>query len=321
MKIEGVQGMRTASLYRSRKAGFFHDARKNWDLYLFLVIPLIFLILFQYMPMYGSIMAFQNYSPAKGFLGSPWVGFEHFLRFFNSHQFGKLMWNTASLSIYMIIIGFPFPIMLAIAVNYTKNRFYKKTVQMVTYAPYFISTVVIVALLMQMLDPRYGVVNNLISSLGFQPVYFLGKPEYFRGVYVFSEIWQSVGYHSIIYIAALAGVDRSLHEAAIVDGANYFQRVRYIDIPCIMSTLVIIEILALGNMMSIGFEKAYLMQNSMNSSTSEIIATYIYKTGIFSQAVNYSYPAAIGLFLSVLNLAMIMVVNKLAKYVSDVTLW
>ena len=271
--------------------------------------------------MYGAQIAFRDYSPVKGFTGSPWVGLKHFIRFFNSYYFLRLLTNTVVISAYSIVAGFPFPILLAVALNYTKNKFANKSVQMITYAPYFISTVVIVGMLMQFLSARTGAVNIALTAMGLKEVNFLGNPAYFRSIYVWSDMWQSVGYHSIIYLAALTGVDPQLHESAIVDGANRFKRVWHIDLPCILPTIVIVEILAFGGMLNIGFEKAYMLQNSMNIATSEIVQTYVYKIALQSQLPNYSYPSAIGLTLSVMNLLILLIFNKLSKKISETALW
>lgn len=293
----------------------------NWQLYALVSIPLVYIIIFKYGPMYGAQIAFRNYSPIIGFKESPWVGFSNFIRFLNSPIFGKLMLNTLSLSLYSMVAGFPIPIFLAIALNYTRNKIFKKTVQMATYIPHFISVVVMVGIMMQMLEPRIGFVNNLIAAVGGERINFFGKPGYFRHLYVWSGIWQNAGWSSIIYLSALASIDPEQHESAIVDGASKIRRIIHIDIPGIMPTAITLLILSFGNFIHIGFEKVFLMQNPLNTSTSEVIDTYVFKMGIGSEAPNYSYSSAIGLFQSVIGFILIIVVNRISKKVSETSLW
>ncbi|UUZ85343.1 ABC transporter permease subunit [Paenibacillus sp. P26] len=222
---------------------------------------------------------------------------------------------------YNLVAGFPFPIMLALSLNYVRNKFFKQSVQMITYAPHFISVVVMVGIILEMLDPRNGIVNTAIRPLGFETVSFMGKPEYFKSIYVWSGIWQNVGFSCIIYLAALTGIDPSLHEAAVVDGANKVQRMLHIDLPGIMPIAIIMLIMNTGQMLDIGFEKVLLMQNPLNIRTSEIIDTYVYKVGLASQAMNYSYSSAIGLFKSVVNLILLVAVNKIAQKTKQASLW
>ncbi len=293
----------------------------NWQLYLLLVLPLAYIIIFKYIPIYGAQIAFRNYSPIAGFWKSPWVGFDHFNRFFSSPVFTRILTNTLLLSLYNLIAGFPFPIILAIGINYVGNRFFKKTVQMVTYIPYFISVVVLVGILTQIMNPRFGIVNQVITALGGKPIDFFAKPEYFRSLYVWSNVWQQAGWGSIIYIAALSSIDPQLHEAAIVDGASVTRRIWHIDLPGIMPTAIIMLILNVGSFMTLGFEKAYLMQNTMNTGTSEIIDTYVYKIGLASQSANFSYSSAIGLFQSVIGFILTLTVNKIANKLTETSLW
>lgn len=295
--------------------------KKCWQLYLFIFIPLVVIIIFNYTPMYGAIIAFKKYNYLGGILGSPWVGLDNFKRFFSSYYFSRVILNTVGLSIYNLIAAFPFPIILALCLNYIGNRRYKNLVQMVTYFPYFISTVVMVGIILQMLDPRVGVINHIITMLGGSSVNFIGEPGNFKSIYVWSGIWQSCGYNSIIYISALAGVPIELHEAAVMDGANKFQRMRHIDLPSILPTATIMLILSFGNIMSVGFEKVYLLQNDLNLRTSEVINTYIYNVGIAGGAANFSYATAIGLFQSAIGFAMLLIVNKVSKHLSGTALW
>lgn len=298
-----------------------HKIRKVWQLYVLIALPVIYILIFKYLPMYGAQIAFKNFIVTKGVWGSEWVGFKHFERFFHSYEFWRLLGNTIVLSVYNLVAGFPFPIMLALSLNYVRNKFFKQSVQMITYAPHFISVVVMVGIILEMLDPRNGIVNTAIRLLGFETVSFMGKPEYFKSIYVWSGIWQNVGFSCIIYLAALTGIDPSLHEAAVVDGANKVQRMLHIDLPGIMPIAIIMLIMNTGQMLDIGFEKVLLMQNPLNIRTSEIIDTYVYKVGLASQAMNYSYSSAIGLFKSVVNLILLVAVNKIAQKTKQASLW
>lgn len=299
----------------------FNKALSNWQLYLMVFLPVIYIIIFHYLPMYGIIIAFKNYSPIKGIMNSSWVGLAHFDRFFHSYQFLKLLKNTLLLSLYSLIAGFPFPIILALSLNYIENKTFKKTVQMTTYAPHFISTVVMVGILTQMLSMRTGMVNNIIELLGGQRIDFLGIEGLFRHIYVWSGVWQGAGWGSIVYIAALAGVDPQLHEAAIIDGANKFKRVWHIDIPSILPTIVITLIMNLGGILNVGFQKVFLLQNNINRDAAEVIETYVYNVGINSGLPNFSYATAISLTKSVVSLILIFIVNRIARKVSETSLW
>lgn len=292
-----------------------------WQLYVLLLLPLIHLFIFKYYPMYGAMISFKDYSAVEGILGSEWVGLKHFIRFFNSHDFWTIMWNTISLSLYQLIAGTPFPIILALALNYVRNQHFKKTVQMVSYAPHFISVVVMVGIIIQFLSPRSGIVSNIAGLFGYEIGNWMGVPEYFQSIYVWSGIWQNVGFSCIIYLAALSGIDPSLHEAAVVDGASKLRRMWHIDLPGILPIVIILLILNVGNMMEIGFEKALLMQNPLNIRTSEIIDTYVYKVGLISSVANFSYSSAIGLFKNVVNLILLVSVNHLARRAKQTSLW
>lgn len=310
-----------AASKRARRRLSARRILQNWQLYLLLVLPLAYIVIFKYIPIYGAQIAFRDYSPIQGFWGSPWVGTEHFERFFSSPVFSRILINTLLLSLYNLAAGFPFPIILAIGINYVGNRFFKKSVQMVTYIPYFISVVVLVGILTQIMNPRFGLVNQVITALGGEAIDFFAKPEYFRSLYVWSNVWQQAGWGSIIYIAALSGIDPQLHEAAIVDGASITRRIWHIDIPGILPTAIIMLILNVGSFMTLGFEKAYLMQNTMNTGTSEIIDTYVYKIGLASQSANFSYSSAIGLFQSVIGFILTLTVNKIANKLTETSLW
>lgn len=291
----------------------------NYELYLFLLPAVIVVLVFNYAPMYGVQIAFKDFVPSKGILGSPWVGFKHFERFFNSYQFGDLIWNTLSLSLYSLIAGFPMPILLALMINQMRGKYFKKTLQTVTYMPHFISTVVIVGMINLFLSSTTGLYGNIMRLFGAEAQNILGNKDLFQSIYVWSSVWQETGWDSIIYLAALSGVDMSLHEAATVDGANKLQRIWHIDIPSILPTAVILLILRAGGLMSLGFEKAFLMQNPLNTQKSEIISTYVYKVGIISS--QYSFSAAVGLFNTVINFTLLIIVNGISRKFSETSLW
>ncbi len=316
---EPIKGIRGKKLSANSKKTTLVRMKEHWELYLVILLPVVYIIVFWYIPMYGAQIAFRDYMVTKGIMGSPWVGLEHFETFFKSFQFARLIKNTLGISLYSIIVGFPAPIILAIAINEAKNRRFKKTVQMVTYAPYFISTVVMVSMLLQLLSPQTGLINNFIKFFGQEPVNFMGKPEFFKSLYVWSGVWQYTGYSAVIYLAALSGIDPTLHEAAIVDGATKLQKIRHIDIPGIMPTIIVLLILTVGHVMNIGFEKIYLMQNNLNMSTSDVISTYVYRIGLIGS--QFSFSTAVGLFNSVVNCILLVSVNKLAKKAGGSSLW
>lgn len=293
--------------------------RKNYDLYLLLLPTVIFFIIFEFGPMYGVQIAFKRFVAVQGIFGSPWVGFSHFERFFHSFQFWNIIENTLLLSLYQLAIGFPVPIVFALLLNQIAHAPFRKWVQTVTYAPHFISTVVVVGMLFIFLSPRNGLVNLLLKQFGRDTVFFMASPEWFKSIYVFSGVWQEFGFSAIIYLAALAGVNPELHESAIMDGATKLQRIRLIDLPGIMPTIVILFILSMGNFTKIGFEKVYLMQTALNIPSSEIIATYVYKIGLLQ--AQYSYASAIGLFNSVITFVLLIVFNMLAKRLGQASLW
>lgn len=292
-----------------------------WQLYLLLLVPVVYVIIFNYVPMYGVTIAFKDYNIKEGILGSPWIGLVNFKRFIVSYAFERVIFNTIILSFYGLIAGFPVPIILALGINYMNKLYMKKSVQMITYAPYFLSTVIMVGLLTQILSVRFGVANRLIMMLGGEAVNFMGFADYFRHVYVWSGVWQGAGYGSIIYIAALAGVDPQLHEAAIIDGANIWQRILYIDLPSIAPTIIILFIMRMGRILNIGFEKAFLMQTALNNSKSEVISTYVYKVGLASSMPDFSFATAIGLFQNVIGLMLLISVNWLSRRVSETSMW
>jgi len=292
--------------------------KKHWQLYFVILIPLSYIIIFKYIPMLGAQIAFKNYNIGKGIWGSPWVGFKHFIDFFRSYEFKRLIINTAGLSVYQTLAGFVPPIILAVSLNYAENRVIRKTVQMVTYMPYFISTVILVSIMFQLLSIN-GMVNQVVKAIIGEPIQFLGEPKWFKTIYVWSGIWQTTGYNAIIYLAALAGIDQTLYEAAIVDGASIWKRIWYIDIPGILPTAIILLIMSTARILEVGFEKVYLLQNNMNIQSSDVISTYVYRVGLVS--MQYSYSSAIGLFQSVISLIMLTLVNAVARKVSETSLW
>lgn len=296
--------------------------QRNVGLLILLTPAVIFSIIFMYQPMAGILIAFKEYKPALGIWNSPWAsdfGLKYFKMFFNTYKCWTVIWNTVALSIYTLIAGFPLPIVFALLLNQLQHARFKKVVQTVTYAPHFVSTVVLVGIIRIVFAPSSGLVNLAIEALGGQKVMFLTSKEYFRPLYVWSGVWQNMGWDSIIYIAALANVSPELHEAAIVDGATRFQRIRYVDFPSILPTAVILLILNTGRVMTIGFEKVFLMQTSLNLGTSEVLSTYIYKLGL--QNAQFSLSTAVGFFNSLVNLFMLVIVNFISRKLSDTSLW
>ena len=300
--------------YRARRSW-----QRHWQLYLLILPPLAYFAIFKYWPMVNAVIAFKNYNVVAGVWGSPWAGLKHFNSFFGNPVFWQLIRNTFTLSAYYILASFPIPIILALALNEVRLRAFKQTVQLVTYAPYFISTVVIVSMTILILSPRIGLAGDVFGFFGIPAVDVLARADYFRHVYVWSDIWQTAGYSAVIYIAALSSIDPSLYEAAKVDGASRIQKIIHVDIPGLMPTAIIILILGVGNIMQVGFEKAFLLQNPLNLSQSEIISTYVYKTGLLN--ANFSLATAINLFNAVINLVLLVGVNALAKRVTGRSLW
>lgn len=296
------------------------DIKKNYELYLFLIPAVVSVFIFNYLPMYGIQIAFKDFKPAKGILGSKFVGLKWFERFFSSFQFTEILSNTLLLSILLLICSFPIPIIFALIVNQYKDGKFRRILQTVSYAPHFISTVVMVGMVVLFLSPSSGLYGTIVRMFGGDPQNIMGDSAMFRPIYILSDIWQHTGWDSIIYLAALSSINQDLYDAANVDGAGRFKKMWYIEIPALKETAIILLILRLGNIMSMGFEKAYLMQNNLNLATSEIIATYVYKVGL-TGTPQYSYSAAIGVFNSVINVILIVTFNKLSKKVSGAGLW
>lgn len=297
--------------------------RRDRQLYLFLLLPIAYIIIFHYVPMGGVVLAFKDYKVRKGIWGSEWIGLQNFMRFFHSYDCVRIIRNTLILSFYEIIAGFPIPICFALLINSLRHEKFKKVTQTVVNMPHFISTTVMVGILFQVFNSRTGLYGIAAESLtGSYPHDLFGSPTAFRHLYVWSGIWQSFGWNSIVYTAALSAVDPEYHEAAQIDGASRFRRILHIDLPCILPTIVISLILRMGSVMSIGFEKVYLMQNGLNMETSSIISTYVYQVGIASTGnSDFAYATAVGLFNSVVNLILITTVNKVSGKISETSLW
>ena len=291
----------------------------NWQFWVIIAVPIIYAIIFAYIPMAGIVLAFQDFSIRKGIFGSEWVGLRYFKQFLTSTSSVLVIKNTLILGIYSFLASYPVPIQLAIGINEMRAKRYKKAVQMVTYAPYFISIVVLVGMMMQMMDLRSGIINVFIQKLGFSPINFFGDPKIFRHLYVWSGVWQSAGYASIIYLAALSGVSKELQEAAIVDGANRVKRILHVDIPAILPTIIIMLIFNCASIVSIGLDKVFLMQNSLNASVSEVISTFVYKVGVVNSNIGFSTAA--GLFQSVVSFVLLVIVNRVCKKITENSLW
>lgn len=310
-------------MVRGKKMSFFQrlweNMKKNWILYAMILPVAIYYIIFAYAPMYGIQLAFKDYQVKEGIMGSPWVGLEHLIRFFKSYNFGQLLKNTIGISVYSLLVGFPIPIIFALMLNYLRNKFLKKTVQMVSYAPYFISTVVMCGMIAIFMNPDTGILNVIRNFFGMESVDFLAKPEWFKDIYVWTGVWQGMGWSSIIYISALSGVDYQLHEAAIMDGATKIQRMIHVDLPSIKPTIIMLLILQIGSLMNVGFEKVFLLQNTLNKSAASVISTYTYEVGLINS--DYGYSTAVGLFNSLINVILIVGANQICKKLADESLF
>ena len=297
---------------------FGKDLRTNWILYVMILPVIVYYVLFSYVPMAGIQLAFKKYRIKDGIWGSPWIGFDHFERFFSSYNFSTLIMNTLAISVYCLIIGAVVPVVFSVLINYVRRKKWKKTLQMVTYLPYFISNVVMVGMLGIFLGDS-GIVNVLLEKIGLEAVPFLSSGKLFRDVYAWSGVWQGLGYSSVIYIAALSGVDQQIHEAAIVDGASIWRRIWHIDLVELRPTILVLFIMSLGNVINVGYEKVLLMQNSLNTSTSEILSTYIYKVGLINS--DYGFSTAVGLFNSLVSMVLLVIANKVSKKLAGYSLW
>lgn len=319
-----MSNVRKDSLRRLRRTARVKAMKKSltrdWLLYLFLLPVVAYVVIFCYWPMYGLQISFQRFTFAQGFSGSEWVGLYWIKKFINSPKFWMILKNTLVLSFYSLFATFPLPIILALVLNNVKNLKFKKFAQTITYMPHFISTVVIVGMITLFFSPTSGIVNTILSWFGGSgDTYFMGETKYFPHLYVWSSVWQEMGWNSIIYLAALSGVDPQLHEAARIDGASKLQRVLHIDIPAILPTIIILLIMRCGSLIGVGYEKVYLMQNELNLDVAEVISTYVYKMGLLSK--QYSFSTAVGLLNNVVNFTLLIVVNKISSKVSETSLW
>lgn len=295
------------------------SAWRNWQLYALTLPVIAYFIIFKYGPMYGVQIAFKEFIASRGIWDSPWVGFDHFERFFKSYYFERLIRNTLEIGLYELVVGFPVPIILALMINEVRNSKFKKTVQTVTYAPHFLSIVVTVGMIFIFLHPVDGMINRVITWFGGEPISFMMEPGWFKSIYVLSGVWQQMGWSSIIYIAALAGIDPALHEAARVDGASRLQRIWHVNLPGIAPTIVILLILNVGNIMAVGYEKILLMQNDLNLEASDVISTYVYRSGILD--AQYSFSVAVDLFNAIINCVLLVLVNYASKKIGKTSLW
>lgn len=307
-----------SSVRKPNSTGFVKGVQKSWPLYLLMLPSIILFLVFTYYPMYGVVIAFKDFKPARGILGSDWVGFKYFRQFFSSYQFWPTIRNTVVISLYTILVTFPLPVALALMCNQMKALRFKKFFQVSTYLPHFISTVVMAGMIILFLSPSSGVIAKIVGLFGFTLPNLMGSAPAFPHIYVWTESWQHVGWDSIVYIAALSSVDPELYEAARMDGASKWHRMRYIDIPHLLPTATVMFILRMGGVMNVGFEKVYLLQNTLNSGTSEIISTYVYKMGLLSS--QYSLSSAIGLFNNAINLVLLLLVNWISRKLSDTSL-
>ena len=297
---------------------FMHHVYMHRQIYLLMLPAIIYIAVFHYGPMYGAQIAFKNFRPSRGIWNSDWVGMKNFIRFFNYMDFWKIIGNTVGLSLYGIIAGFPAPILLALLLNEVKNQRFKKTIQLITNAPHFLSVVVGCGLILIFFNESNGIVNNIIDTFGGTRTAFLTDPKWFKTLYVFTGIWKNTGWNAIIYLAALSGVDQECVEAARVDGASRLKIILHINLPHILPTMVILLILSTGNILSVGFEKVFLLQNDLNFDSSTIISTYTYRVGLMGG--EFSYSTAIGLFNSVVNVIVLLIVNKISDRLTQTSL-
>ena len=312
------QGQLTLAASRIKPGKWARDFKKNRLLY-FMIIPVVlYYILFHYLPIYGITIAFQDFKPRLGFFNSPWVGFENFLQFFNGIFFGRLLRNTMLLSFYGLLFGFPVPILFAILLNEVRSLKFKKTIQTITYLPQFISTVIIASLIVLFTNSD-GFVTAIVGSITGNPASLISNPDSFRAIYTISGIWQGFGWGSIVYLASISGISAELYEAATIDGANKFQRILHVTIPGMLPTIVIMFIMAIGGFMSVGWEKAFLLQVPETYETSDIISTYVYRKGFID--MDYSFSAAVDLFNSVINVILLTLANFLSRKYSETSLW
>lgn len=308
-----------AEMSKSRTQLAMRYINKKKYLYILLIPAVVYFLIFNYVPMYGIIIAFKDFNFSKGILGSPWIGFENFRYMFGLSDFYTVFWNSLYLSFLRLVIGFPFPILLALLLNEMRNRTYQRITQTIIYLPHFISWVVIGGILVNFLSPSWGVVNIFLKQFGFEPVFFLADTNYFRPLVILSSMWKESGWESILYLAAMVGINTELYEAASIDGANRFQKIRYVTLPGIKSTIIILLILRLGHIMGNGFEQIFVLQNPLNLSVSEVFETYVYRVGLIGG--RFSFGTTVGLFTSVIGLIFLVASNQIAKWMKEDGIW
>jgi putative aldouronate transport system permease protein len=319
--VIGVSGRKTGGVrgrFRKEVDLLGRDLIRNRMIYFMLLPVVLYFAVFHYIPLYGAQIAFRDFSPTKGILKSAWVGLKHFSDFFSSYYFWRLVRNTLLINVYDLVFAFPAPIILALLLNEIRGRFFKRSIQTFTYLPHFVSMVVICGMIIDFLS-RDGIINNLLNLAGIQTIPFMTEPKWFRAVYVSTNIWQEVGWSSIIYLAALTAIDPELYEAAEMDGAKRFRKFWHITLPGIMATIIIMLILRMGRMMTVGFEKVLLLYNPSTYETADVVSTFVYRKGILE--ASYSYSAAVGLFNSVINFAMLLTMNSLCRKITETSLW
>ena len=304
---------------KARRRRLWRRVKRKRVLYLMLLPGMLLLLIFHYIPMWGVLIAFKDYQVLKGILASDWVGLKHFRAFFGGRMFSSVVLNTLILNCYSLIFAFPLPLVFALMLNEVRVDWFKKGVQTITYMPHFISTVVIVGMMKELLSPTNGIVNQILMRMGHEPIYFFGKAGYFRSLYIISGAWAGTGWGSIVYLAAITAVDVSLYEAATIDGASRLQKIWHVTLPCIRSTFMVMLILRLGQMLGSDSEKVLLMQTSGNRSVSELLSTYIYNRGVLNS--EYSYSTAVGLFNSAVSFLLILVANTLSRRLTEESLW
>ena len=302
-----------------KRSGLIGNMRQRWQLFLFVLPAFLYILIFDYKPMYGIAIAFQDYKLMKGISGSAFVGLDNFRRLFSSYWFPIILKNTLSISLLSLLLSFPLPILMALMVNELRSPMLKKGFQTLSYAPHFVSVVVVCAMTTLFLSPSNGIINRLLAVFGCEPTAFMQEPGAFKWIYVISGLWQNTGWDAIIYFAALSGVDPQLLEAADIDGANRFQKIVHVNLPVLIPTVVVLFILSCGSVLGVGYEKVLLLQNTMNSTGSEVISTYVYKMGL--QKSDFSFSTAAGLFNSVVNCLILVLVNAISRRVTENSLW
>jgi putative aldouronate transport system permease protein len=304
-----------------KESNFVKMIKRYGGYYVLLILPIAYFILFKYVPMFGNVLAFRKYSVTNPLFGSEWVGFRYFEQFLGSPEFWQKFSNTLILSVSCLVFTFPLPIIFALLLNEVQNVYFKKFVQTASYLPHFISMVVVAGFILQILSTNGGTLNNIRAWFGLEPINFIMEPQYFRAIYIISEIWQGVGWNAIIFIAALSGIDPALLEAGVIDGTNKFQEIIYVSLPCIAPTIIISLILSVGGILGIGYEKVLLLMNDLNKETADVLSTYVYRMGLASSSPQYSYSTAVGLFEAVIGLILVGSANFISGKISETSLW